>query len=102
MQQASITSFTVAGGFFIAFTSVMSALVRVSSAASAASSMGIACITRPAENDIHKFTRSLSGVHVMKRRQRTDKVPKPCSAFTKCSSMLLSLLRVDAVYEIKD
>jgi hypothetical protein len=41
-------------------------------------------------------------VHVMKRRQRTDKVPKPCSAFTKCSSMLLSLLRVDAVYEIKD
>jgi hypothetical protein len=38
----------------------------------------------------------------MKRRQRTDKVPKPCSAFAKCSRVLLSLLRVDAVYEIKD
>ena len=42
MQQASITIFTARGGFFIAFTSVMSDFVRVSSAERAASSIGIA------------------------------------------------------------
>jgi hypothetical protein len=38
-----MTSFTGPGGFFIAFTSVISAFVSVSKAAKAASSIGIAC-----------------------------------------------------------
>mmetsp|Transcript_7047 Transcript_7047/g.26633 ORF Transcript_7047/g.26633 Transcript_7047/m.26633 type:complete len:341 (-) Transcript_7047:3498-4520(-) len=58
MQTASITSFTPAGGFFMALTSVMSALVSVSSAARASLSMGTATASSASQSSLIAFADS--------------------------------------------